>query len=346
MDVISPQFNEAQIYKKPGYKKWWFYILFVIFISVGYFTFRLGIIYNTIVVGNSTGLWSDIKNKIFGYEKPLAADPFPMPAPESGRLDVLILGLRGYDKQSIEEAGGLLTDTMLVASLDKTTKKTVLLSIPRDLYVDMLGVKGKINEIYERGLAKNNAVEFSKEFISRLTGIYIDKVMVFDFRAFQQVVDTLGGIDIYLAKPFNESKQFGNDFSLPAGNNHLTGGQALYFARSRFSTSDFDRALRQQQIIEAIKIKAVELGYLSNPLKATDLLAKIKDNIKTDFQIWDIGDALAIGKSFNKEKINNVIMNTDNILYETKTAKKEYILKPKGDNYKIIKQFFTESLNN
>jgi anionic cell wall polymer biosynthesis LytR-Cps2A-Psr (LCP) family protein len=169
--------------------------------------------------------------------------------------------------------------------------------------------------------------------------------VVFDFEAFKKIIDTLGGIDIYLAKPFKESTQWGYEFSLPAGNNHLSGEQALYYVRSRFSTSDFDRARRQQEVIVAIKNKALSLGFLTNPLKINSLLSDLKNNIRTDFQIWDLNDILTLAKSFNpKQSVKNYIISTENLVYETHTTNGEYILLPKEANYTGIKDVFKNIL--
>lgn len=340
MDVISPQFSQP---KKPWFRRRLFYLSAVAVIVIGWFAVRLGVIYNTIVIDN--GSW--LGNFASIFKKEPTPEPNPIPTPEPNRFDVLILGIRGTDQAAIEEEGGLLSDTLLIASFDKTTKKAALVSIPRDLYIDVLGVKGKVNEIYERGLERKQGLELAKQIISRLTGIYIDKAVVFDFNAFQRIVDTLGGIDIYLAKPFTEKTQWGYEFSLPAGSNRLNGEQALYYVRSRFSTSDFDRARRQQEVIAAIKNKAAKLGYLSNPVKITNLLSELKGDIRTDFQIWDIKNVLDLAATFNpKSQIKNYVLSVDNLLYETHSAKGEYILLPKGDSYDMVRELFLNLLEN
>ncbi len=294
--------------------------------------------------------------KIFNIDGDITLkdDLNPMPSPEEKRLDVLILGIRGESNSDVEDAGGLLTDTILVASFDRDTKKTAMISIPRDLYIDLamtakngkqVEVKGKINEMYEKGLSNGGGIDMAEKVVSKITGIYIDKTVVFNFSAFKEIVDTLGGIDIYLEKPFKESSQWGYEFSLPAGNNHLNGEQALYYARSRYSTNDFDRARRQQEIIVAIKNKALSLGILSNPLKINALLSSLKGNVKTDFQIWDINDVLTLVPSFGpKQPVKNYVISTDNLVYETHTVGGEYILLPKDANYAGIKDLFKSIL--
>jgi LCP family protein required for cell wall assembly len=341
--------------RKPWFKKPLVYVFILSAIFIGYFSFRLGLVYNSITIENKS-LWKDTVGLLFNTENEqvIKEDPNPIPEPEKNRFDVLILGIRGESEKDVESAGGLLTDTILVASFDQDSKKVAMISIPRDLYIDLVmtakngkqvEIKGKINEIYERGLANGGGIDMAEKVISKITGVHIDKTIVFDFEAFRKIVDTLGGIDIYLAKPFKESTQWGYEFYLPAGNNHLNGEQALYYVRSRFSTSDFDRARRQQEVIIAIKNKALSLGFLTNPLKINSLLSDLKGNIRTDFQIWDINDILTLAKSFNpKQPVKNYVISTENLLYETHTTGGEYILLPKEANYAGIKNVFKNIL--
>ncbi len=341
--------------KKPWFKRPLFYIFIIVAVFLGYFSFRLGLTYNSITVENEP-LWKSVVGLVFNLdgEEKIKDDLNPMPSPEEKRFDVLILGIRGESDSDLEDAGGLLTDTILVASFDRDTKKAAMISVPRDLYIDLamtakngkqVEVKGKINEMYEKGLSNGGGIDMAEKVISKVTGTYIDKTVIFDFNAFKEIVDTLGGIDIYLAKPFRESTQWGYEFSLPAGNNHLNGEQALYYVRSRYSTNDFDRAKRQQEVIIAIKNKAFTLGFLTNPLKINSLLSDLKGNLKTDFQIWDINDALALAGSFNpKQAIKNYVISTDNLVYETHTTGREYILLPKDANYAGIKDLFKNIL--
>ncbi len=342
----------------PRLKKKWFkrplvYIFIIVAVGIGYFSFKLGLAYNSISIDNGPW-WKGLANVLDiggGKDYKMADDQNPLPEPEKNRLDVLILGIRG---ENDTENGGLLTDTIMVLSFDKETKSAALISVPRDLYIDMVArgpagkeirIKGKINEVYERGLANKDGLQLVKQIVSKVTGIYIDKAVVFDFRAFQTIVEALGGIDITLAQPFSESTQWGYNFSLPAGQNHINGEQALYYVRSRYSTSDFDRARRQQSVIAAIKNKVFSLGFLSNPAKITSLFSNLSSDIKTDFQIWDMRDLIALAGSMNtKDAIKNYFMTTDNLLYQTKTENGEYILLPKNGNFNGIRDFFKNIL--
>ncbi|MBI2676997.1 MAG: LCP family protein [Candidatus Yanofskybacteria bacterium] len=265
---------------------------------------------------------------------------FPMPEEEAGRLNVLILGIRGVD----DPDGGLLTDSIMLFSFRDESKKASLTSIPRDLYIDLPGLfKGKANEIYERGLSKKDKTNFAKNSFSRISGIFIDKIVVFDFQGFKEIVDALDGIDIVLEKPFEEKSQWGYEFSLSAGENHLDGQTALYYARSRYSTNDFDRSRRQQEIILAVKKKALSLGILSNPVKITSLANSLKNNISTDFNIWDTKNILQLALTFNSaEKLQTKTITTENLLYET-AQNNAYVLLPKNNDWNLIRNYFKQN---
>ncbi|MEX2052641.1 MAG: LCP family protein [Candidatus Paceibacterota bacterium] len=338
--------------EKPWFKRPLFYILFGIAIVIGFFAFQFGLAYNSITIDNGPPWWKGVANVFnFSEDAPPPIELNPIPEEEPDRLDILVLGIRGED--ALEE-GGLLTDTIMVVSIDQKTKKISMISIPRDLFIDILAntgnggtvrIKGKINRVYESGLPRGEGLALSQQVFSRITGTYIDHVIVFDFKAFEEIVDTIGGVDVTLARPFHESSQWGYEFSLPEGKNHLEGEQALYYVRSRYSTSDFDRARRQQEVIAAIKSKALSLGFLANPLNVTSLFSDLKNNIRTDFKIWDIKDLLDLASAFSQSSIKNYVITTQNLVYETHTEGGEYILLPNEGNYDGIKNLFKEILN-
>ncbi len=336
--------------KKPWFKRPLFYIFLGAAVIIGFVAFQFGLAYNSITIDNGPPWWKGVANVFhFNEDAPPPIETNPMPEEEPDRLDILVLGIRG---ENALEKGGLLTDTIMVISIDQKTKGASMVSIPRDLFIDILAntddgtirIKGKINRVYETGLPRNQGLALSQQVFSRITGIYIDHVIVFDFEAFREIVDTIGGIDITLKRSFQESSQWGYEFFLPEGENHLNGEQALYYVRSRYSTSDFDRARRQQEVMAVIKNKALSLGFLANPLNITSLFSDLKNNIRTDFKIWDIKDLLDLAGAFSQSSINHYVITTENLVYETHTEGGEYILLSKEGNYDSIKNLFKEIL--
>jgi len=287
----------------------------------------------------------DQRKHIVGILPILEKKEYITPEKEKNRLDILILGIRG-DGEEEPEAGSYLTDTLMVLSVDKNTGETGLISIPRDLYVKMpyLNKKDKINAAYAYSAgSKDSGLAGVKTLVSQITGIYIDYAVLFDFEAFRGLVDTVGGVDVSLAVPFEEGLQWGSSsFYLPAGENHLDGEAALYYARSRFSTSDFDRSRRQQEIIFALKEKMVSLGFLANPRKINSTLDTIKQHIRTDIQLWDINDLVKVASAINKVgagNINTFVIHSENLVYETK-QNGIYILVPNENTFAGIREKF------
>lgn len=333
--------------RKNNHRLWKIFGWTVGMMVVGYIFFNLGGWRHSISVENPTW-WQKIghilTSSITKMDKENTEEKlnalFPMPSFEADRLDILILGIRGVN----DPDGGLLSDSIMLFSFDQNTKKTVLLSLPRDLYVAMPGlITGKINEVYEVGLAQKNSLDFTKRVFSRLTGLYVDQVVVFDFQSFQSIVDTLGGIDVNLKHPFTEKTQWGYEFSLPAGLNHLNGPTALYYVRSRYSTSDFDRARRQQEIIVAIKNKVFSLQLLKKPSQITVLIGHLKNNITTDLNIWDAPTLLSLAPSLDSTTLITKTLSTDNLLVQT-IQNEIYILLPQNNDWTTFRAYFQDIL--
>jgi len=265
------------------------------------------------------------------------------PQPDADRLNILILGLRGEEDSN----GGLLTDSIMVLSLKKSTGQVALISIPRDFYMKMPGenYKEKINFAYALGFEKKGAAGallYSKTVVSQVTGLYINYAVSVNHEAFREIVNILGGIDIILDKPFREDQQFSKEMiiDLPAGSNHLNGTTTLYFVRSRFTTSDFDRARRQQEVLLAIKDKAFSLGVISNPVKIFQILSSLGKNVRLDLPLSEIKNWLFLADSLKDQKVIHKVFDTtpEGLLYASKSESDTYILLPVGDNFKKIQE--------
>ncbi|MBX4190377.1 LCP family protein, partial [Candidatus Parcubacteria bacterium] len=173
MTPYQPDFNT---YTEPTFRQkikrplWFLGLLFV-----AYMSFYLASTGRTVAIENS--LLHPFGAFISG-DKPQPTQDlnYAMPEKESDRLDILILGIRGQNDPDAEDGGPLLTDSMELFSYNKTTKKSSLVSVPRDLYVTIHdGQKDKLNAAYEWGVNHSNGTDFIKEKMSQITGVYIDK---------------------------------------------------------------------------------------------------------------------------------------------------------------------------
>lgn len=258
------------------------------------------------------------------------------------RLNVLILGIRGVNDPN----GGLLSDTIMVISLEPKTGKIALISIPRDLYVEMPhhNFKNKINEVYVHGIEDENwkkGLKYSEEAVADVTGLDIHYATSVDFKAFKEIIDTFGGVTITLDKPFSERNQFAEGIiELPAGRQVIDGDTALLFVRARFSTSDFDRAKRQQQVLLAIKEKAFSLGVLSNPAKIISILNSLGNHVKTDAELWEIKELIVLMQKINTTDVKRKVFDTSEsgLLYASRDDNGSYILLPEGDDFGEIRE--------
>lgn len=395
MAYLESNLGAKEKSRQKFYKKTWFKIFAVVVIIVllggGIFAWKTGSILGKISKG---GLLQSLAKNIPGVNNDLKGE-------KDGRINVLLLGMRGEGVAG----GGTLADTIMVASIDIRDNKASLISIPRDLYVDnsVWGNKTKINAVYAAGEenGKKQGLEEMKKVIGEVTGLPIQYGASINFAGFKQLIDAIGGIEINLDQPFDETLQFnephvcdsqvftvptgeyenkyhktidpvtgkvikskivksyplctnpntecGGNFKLPAGKQTLNGDQALCYARSRVTSSDFERAKRQQIIVQLVKDKMLSIGTLTDFSKGNAMLDALGDNVKTDMQIWEMQKFYELYKKMPALQIyQRVLENSEEgLLYNPTDMPKEvgYILLPIGGNYdrihEMAKNIFT-----
>ncbi len=326
-------------------------IVLVVVISGGYFIYKAGSTFNQVTgeqnsIVKSIIMMLPLSDKFFQI-LPVEGDEGSvidrLKNNELDRLNILLLGIRGINDPN----GGLLTDTLMVMSVKPQTGEVALISIPRDLYVEMpySDYKNKINEAYALGIKNDKywkgGLKYSKEAAANVTGLDIHYAASIDFEAFKEIINTLGGITITLDKPFSETNQFAEGIiELPSGRQVIDGDTALLFVRARFSSSDFDRARRQQQVLLAVKEKAFSLGVMSNPVKIISILNSIGNHVRTDMELWEIQEIAVMSKRLDTSNIKRKVFSTgkDGLLYSSWSNNGSYILLPEGGNFDKIRE--------
>ena len=137
----------------------------------------------------------------------------------------------------------------------------------------------------------------------------------------------------------NANEECGGEFNLPAGKQTLDGAKALCFVRSRVTTSDFERAKRQQLVLKLLKDKLLNAGTLTDMGKVNNILNALGDNVRSDLQAWELGKLFDLYKqSQSFQTYQRVLENSDEGLLYNPPGTKEtgYILLPIGDNYDKI----------
>jgi len=252
-----------------------------------------------------------------------SAPQVQMPPPWDGasRVTILIIGLDYRDwlaaQESPEIQGPPRSDTMILLTIDPISKTAGMLSIPRDMWVNIPGFGyGKINTAYYLGEAyklpgvgPGLAIKTVENFI----GVPIQYYAQIDFGAFTQMIDEIGGLDIEVSETITLDPigQHNTIYDLPPGNYHFDGAHVLAYARARYTEGgDVDRARRQQQVIFAIRDKILSLGMLPTLVaKAPALYQELSTGIHTNMSLDDAIKLGVLGMQIPQENIKKGVID-------------------------------------
>lgn len=227
----------------------------------------------------------------------------------------------GLDRRLGETGLAYRTDTMMLISIDPTTQSIGLLSIPRDLYVQVPGYGSlqRINSPMVLGEYQSPGYgpTLMMQTVQLNLGMRVNDFVAVDFKAFIDLVDLLGGIDINNEYTINDNQypdlNYGYDpFYLPAGQHHLNGYNALRYARTRHGDSDINRAERQQQVLYAIRDRALNPETLPKlVLQAPSLWQSWQENVYTGLTLEQIVQLGLYVKDIPPENIKMGIIDFD-----------------------------------
>ncbi len=282
---------------------------------------------------------------------------------EDGRVNMLVIGI---DTRGSE--GLMNTDTMVVGSFSQVEGDPVLISIPRDLWVNLSPYgSGRINSAYSRGgtasdgkFDEEKGVAFVKTKIAEILGIKIPYWAIIDFEGFEEIIDILGGIEVCVERAFDDYSYPvpGRENATPlssryehlrfeAGCQEMSGEKALKYARSRMGTngegSDFARVRRQQNVIAGISDKALSVDLLLNPGKLASLYKQVTSTVKTNASLGEVQRVLQIvGKFEDLSEIESLVLDPDSkLVYHPANPAPyggAYVLVPQGGNYSKIRE--------
>jgi len=292
-------------------------------------------------------------------------------ATNNNRVNLLFLGIAGGDHE-----GKNLTDTMIFISIDKNNADTVMLSIPRDIWLDSL--KAKVNTAYYYGEEEktNGGFALAKDSVSEILGQPLNYTVLLDFDGFIEVINLLGGLNINVDRSFDDYKYpiSGKENDLCNGDpeyqcryehlhfekglQYFDGETALKFVRSRNAEgeegTDFSRSQRQQKVILAIKNKIFSYKILLNPQKIIELKNALGNNIKSDTQFSEdqITAFLSLLIKFvtNKNQIRTISLETgdeDNpgFLYNPPIYQyNQWVLIPQNNDWQEIHKYIKDKI--
>jgi LCP family protein required for cell wall assembly len=234
--------------------------------------------------------------------------PSVAPVQQPGAFTVLLLGSDDDSKFTSD-----LTQSMILMRVQPATKEVTMLSIPRDLYVPLsTGGSGKVEDAYSYGGAGAAIATVQQDF-----GVHIDDYIWVGLLGLIKVIDAIGGIDIVTSSPvmddyYPADVYGGNPYgyqrvAVLAGPQHLDGIHAMQYVRSRHSDlqSDFGRSKRQQQVLQAIRLKAKQLAPSDIPALATAIGGELKTSIGLD----KVARLVPLAASFdNPDAIHQILL--------------------------------------
>ncbi len=283
----------------------------------------------------------------------------------SDRINVLVMGFGGGN-----HPGANLTDSIMVISLLPQSHHTTLISVPRDLWVQIPPNSGqyqKINAAYEVG--SNNGQNpaagggAAAQKVSLVTGLNVQYWLTINFTGFRDLINSIGGIDVYVPDSFNACYPKNDDPSIDAswikiqfnkGLQHMDGETAIRYARAReplevcgkgtsenqAELTDFARSARQQIIIKAALSKVKQVSTWPSLFNA---LTALQHTIYTNLSLADL-TAFALKMDLNGA--HHVGLSNQNVLMDSTAPDGEYILAPRNGDWQGIIDYVKQQLYN
>ncbi len=293
---------------------------------------------------------------------------------DQGRVNILLAGNSADDAG---HAGGDLTDSIMLISLNTKDKTAFVVSIPRDLWVDIPGhgyskinaayVYGKSDKFSQSGYAVGG-MGLLEKVVEQNFDVTINYYALVNYTALRQAVDAVGGVDVTIkssdprglydpSADYSTRKPYGPLVKLTNGVHTLNGQQALNLARARgdaygsygYAQSDFTRTANQRLLLAALKDKATSAGVATNPVRLGSLLDSIGNNVQTDFKTTEVRRLVTLSQQIPSSSITSVSLNSangKNLLASYRTYNGQSALVPAAgvDDYSDITAYLDKLL--
>jgi LCP family protein required for cell wall assembly len=276
---------------------------------------------------------------------PTVAAPINVDYPDwdgTSRVTVLIMGL-DYADWSPDREGPPRSDTMILLTIDPLSKTAGMLSVPRDLWVNIPGFGYyKINQAYyfgEGAKLPGGGPELARKTVEQAIGVPIDYYAQVDFAVFVRLVDEIGGVKITVDQEIKiDPIGPGNTVTLTPGRYTLDGELALAYARQRYTENgDVDRSNRQMQVIMAVRDRLLDPSYAPELFaKAPLLYQELGSGVRTNMSF---NDAIALARlaiQVKEEDLLRRVMDFS-MMEPARNSREEYILLPIPDKVREMR---------
>jgi LCP family protein required for cell wall assembly len=278
-------------------------------------------------------------------ELPEAA-AFPTTCDGPGRMNILLIGIDGFNNNYYRAARA---DTIILVGVNFAAKSAQMLSIPRDLWVQLPGLvqvpEGRINTAYHYGelySAPGGGPGELEAVLANTFGLRVDRYATVSFSAFEQGIDAIGGVDINIPEPIHDDAYPLRDgtgtiaIDFPAGQVHMDGATALIYARTRHDSSDFARMRRQQQVLFAVRNQLLRPQTL---LQLPALTQALMGAARTDLSLEDLALLGCLGPQIDVSAIQSWVID-GSMVKDTRLADGAQVLLPVMDAIvPVLEQF-------
>lgn len=329
-------------------------VVFLTFTWTAYFIWKVSVVSQKISIENEVN-FSLVKNIKSVIAPLISSEHEQLKGEEGGRINILLLGTAGKNNP-----GRNLTDTIIIMSINTETRKIAMLSLPRDLYVNIPDTSyyTKINSVYQYGINRDKGVGPIKKTVEDITNLKIHYFLVMDFEGFKKIIDDIRGINVYVEKDIYDPRYPGPNYSyetfeIKKGLHKMNGEIALKYVRERHSDSegDFGRAKRQQQVIQSVKNKVFSLKTFLNAFTLNKILNTLEEHIQINIQLSEIDSFIWWSKRVDSQNITNAVIDAwkkDSLLkvshiYYGDT--RVFILVPRVGNYSEIQELAKNIFN-
>lgn len=244
---------------------------------------------------------------------------------KNGRTNILIFGTSGYSMSENAWDGAMLTDSIMLVSIDQDKNNAYMISLPRDLYVKYkcpaLGrTSGKLNEVFYCAYTKNKDEKAGAQAlmgkVSEILGLNVHYYMHADWTALVQSVNAVGGVDVKIEST-DRRGIYDSGTKLRFANGeiaHLDGEKALALARARnhnpgdygLAGSNYDREKNQQKILAALQQKALAVGTILNPTSVNGLINSMGDNLISSFDTSHVQTLIGVASKLKLAEIKQL----------------------------------------
>jgi LCP family protein required for cell wall assembly len=262
---------------------------------------------------------------------------------DAGRVTVLVMGI---DRRVGEDEKGYLTDSLMLLTVDPASKTAGMLSIPRDLWVEIPGYgMDTINTANRSGdyySYPGGGPALALKTVQQNLGVTVNYYVRIDFTAFETFIDAIGGIDVNnettIDDPQYPNGSYGYEpFYLEAGPQHLNGHDALRYARTRHNSTDIDRARRQQQVVMAVRDRVLNLNMLPTLIaQAPGLYQTLNNSIWTNLTLEQMVSLALLGQEIPRGNIQSAVIDYRYVLEYT-TPEGRQVLVPLRDKIRELR---------